>query len=243
MITATPALVHEILDAHGGAQRWRTFTQVSAQIVTGGFLWGMKGVPIDGTPRRMTSTFRRQQTRTEPFGEAGWHMVYTPERVAVLTEDGTVVAAQHQPRNTFAGHVWDTPWTPLQLAYFNGYAMWTYYNLPFLLAEPSVQSSELASITMDGQRLRGLRLHFDPQIHTHSERQDLYFTDAGLLRRHDYQVTVAGGGWATHLVSGYASVQGLMFPTRRRVYLRAADGSFDTTKTVVSVDLSGFELQ
>jgi hypothetical protein len=29
-------------------------------------------------------------------------------------------------RNAFKGHAVDTPWTRLQLAYFVGYAMWTY---------------------------------------------------------------------------------------------------------------------
>jgi hypothetical protein len=191
----------------------------------------------------MTSTFREQRTRTEPFGEAGSHMIYTPERVAVLTADDVIVAAQEQPRATFAGHGWRTPWTPLQLAYFNGYAMWTYYNLPFLLDEPGVESRELPPLTMDGERLRGLRVQFGPRIHTHSEQQDLYFDDAGLLRRHDYQVAVAGGGRATHLISDYLNIEGMMFPTRRRVHLRSEDGSFDATNTVVSVDLSAFELR
>ena len=243
MITKTPTLVSEILDAHGGVQRWRKFTQVSAQVVTGGFLWGMKGVPIDDAPRRMTSTFREQRTRTEPFGEAGWHMIYTPERVAVLTADDSIVAAQEQPRATFVGHGWETPWTPLQLAYFNGYAMWTYYNLPFLLDEPGVESHELPPLTMNGERLRGLRVQFEPRIHTHSAQQDLYFDAGRLLRRHDYQVAVAGGGRATHLISNYVNVDGLLFPTCRRVHLRSEDGSFDTTKTVVSVALSAFELR
>ena len=38
------------------------------KVVTGGFLWGMKGMDIDEPPLAMTSDFKRQRTRTEPFG-------------------------------------------------------------------------------------------------------------------------------------------------------------------------------
>jgi hypothetical protein len=34
------------------------------------------------------------------------------------------------PQASFAGHALETPWTEPQLAYFAGYAMWTYLNLP-----------------------------------------------------------------------------------------------------------------
>ena len=93
----------------------------------------------------MTSDFKRQRTRTEPFGNPDWHMTYQPDRVAIETAAGDIVAEQLAPRETFDGHAWETPWTPLQLGYFNGYAMWTYYNLPFLLGEPGVQTTEIPS--------------------------------------------------------------------------------------------------
>jgi hypothetical protein len=136
MAAATQTLLAEILDAHGGMDRWHQFSRVRSTVVSGGFLWGMKGIPLDDTPRVITSEFRRQWTRVEPFGQGDWHMLYQPHRVVIETQAGEDVAHLDNPRETFAGHVWETPWTPLQLAYFNGYAMWTYYNLPFFLGEP-----------------------------------------------------------------------------------------------------------
>ena len=100
-------------------------SKVRSIVVSGGFLWGMKGIELDDTPRAITSEFRRQWTRVEPFGQADWHMLYEPTRVVIETQAGEVVAQQDDPRETFAGHAWETPWTPLQLVYFNGYAMWT----------------------------------------------------------------------------------------------------------------------
>jgi hypothetical protein len=146
MTTAVRTLLTEVLEAHGGIDRWRRFTEVTAKVVTGGFLWGMKGIDIDSAPRSMTSDFKRQRTRTDPFGDPDWHMTYQPDCVVIATHAGETIAQQQHPRETFAGHVWETPWSPLQLGYFNGYAMWTYYNLPFLLGEPGVETTEIASI-------------------------------------------------------------------------------------------------
>ena len=242
MTTAVRTLLAEVLEAHGGIERWRSFTQVTATVVTGGFLWGMKGIDIDSAPRSMTSEFRRQRTRTAPFGNADCHMTYQPDCVLIATQAGETIAQQQHPRETFAGHVWETPWSPLQLGYFNGYAMWTYYNLPFLLGEPGVETTEIASIDLDGRTLRGLRAQFAPTIHTHSPEQNLYFDDEGLLRRHDYQVDVAGGTRAAHLISDYVDVQGLRVPTRRRVFVRNEDGTFQSERTLVSADLADIQL-
>jgi hypothetical protein len=87
--------------------------------------------------------------------------------------------------------------------------MWTYYNLPFLLGEPDVRTPEIPSIDLDGRTLRGLSAELSSGIHTHCRTQQFYFDDERLLRRHDYQVDVAGGTPAAHFVSGYIEVRGL----------------------------------
>jgi len=124
MTASTHTLLTEVLDAHGGMARWHAFSKVTSTIVSGGFLWGMKGVPLDDKPRSITSELRRQWTPVESFGRAEWQMIYEPDRVVIDTQADDVMAQQDNPRETFAGHAWETPWTPLQLGYFNGYAMW-----------------------------------------------------------------------------------------------------------------------
>ncbi len=242
MSKQTNSLLAEVLAAHGGLDRWHSFKQVSASVVSGGFLWGMKGMPLDATPRRMTSRFRDQWTRTEPFGQPGWHMTYRPARVVIETQAGASIAELENPRETFAGHAWETPWTPLQLGYFNGYAMWTYYNLPFILSEPGFEATEIPVIALEGAPLRGLRIRFPAQIHTHCQEQSLYFDEHGLLRRQDYDVDVAGKGRAAHLISDYVEIQGLRLPRKRRVYLRNEDNSLRYDRAAVTVDLSNFQL-
>ena len=49
--------------------------------------------------------------------------------------------------------------------------------------------------------------------------------EAGLLRRLDYAVDILGGGPAVNYPSEYREFDGIMVPTRRRVYVRNPDGS------------------
>ena len=70
-----------------------------------------------------------------PFGAAG-RSVFTPGRVVIEDDDGTVVEALDQPRASFAGHTVQTPWTAPELAYFVGTAMWTYLTQPFTFTLP-----------------------------------------------------------------------------------------------------------
>ena len=52
-------LLDSVLKAHGGLDRWHGFLLVRACIVTGGELWGIKGLVQDQPPRQMTVALRR----------------------------------------------------------------------------------------------------------------------------------------------------------------------------------------
>lgn len=77
-----------------------------------------------------------------------------PDRVAIETTDARVVEERVQPRDSFVGHRVDTPWDPLQLAYFAGYAMWTYLTTPFLFTVDDVTTEELEPWFENGGLLR-----------------------------------------------------------------------------------------
>src|SRR5262245_58845277 len=110
-------LLASIVEAHGGFDRWRRFNRVVATIVTGGTLWGMKNLTQDQDPRRMSVSLHEEVSSVAPFGDPDWHTEFTPERVAILRGDGTVVAERRDPRASFAGHEMTTPWDPLHRAY------------------------------------------------------------------------------------------------------------------------------
>ena len=236
-------LLSEVLEAQGGLERWRQFNSLSATIVTGGELWGFKGLVQDAAPRRMTIDLHREWGSVDPFGGPNWLTDFTADRIAIVTRDGTTIAERADPRAAFAGHTLTTPWDPLHRAYFNGYALWTYLTAPFLLAEPGFKVADIAPVKEGDETWRGLRATFPDNIATHSREQDFYFAPDGLLRRHDYHVDVAGGFAAAQLVSGFVEAQGLRFPTRRRAYQRGPDLCPKPDPLMVSIDLSDFALR
>jgi hypothetical protein len=146
-----------------------------------------------------------------------------------------------KPRESFKGHVLDTPWDDLQLAYFAGYAMWTYLNTPFLFAIPGVETEELTPWQENGETWRRLMVTFPVSIATHSARQTFYFDRQGLLKRHDYDVDISGGTPAAHYVSELKDVSGIIVPAKHMVFGRQPEGTTAPTPLVVSIDLSEVE--
>src|SRR6478752_2687503 len=217
-------LLNAVLDAYGGLDNWRRFSRVQATIVTVGGLWAIKGQPQDPLPRRMTVTLDHEWASLRPFGADDQKTAFTPDRVAIEKLDGTVVSERFNPRESFAGHEFETPWDPLQRAYFNGYALWTYLTTPFLLTLDGVSVREIASVDDDGQTWAGLQAQFPPGIATHSSLQEFYFGDDHLLRRHDYRVDVAGSFPAVQYMHGIVEAGGIKMPAERRAYRADGDG-------------------
>ena len=62
--------------------------------------------------------------------------------------------------------------------------------------------------------------------------------DDGLLRRHDYDIEIAGHTAGAHYISGYTKVAGIMVPTKHRIFPRSPDGQALSEPLMVSIDLS-----
>jgi hypothetical protein len=186
----------------------------------------------------VTAHLHEEWVSHHPFGAADRRSAFTPERVAIQTDDGTVVEELTQPRTSFAGHTLETPWTTLQLAYFVGTAMWTYLTQPFTFALPGFETSELGPWEEAGERWRRLHVEWPGNLATHSTGQTLYFGDDGLIRRHDYDVEIMGGNNAAHYMSDYTEVAGIMIPTKHRVFPRAPNGQALEEPLIVSIDVS-----
>jgi hypothetical protein len=234
------AFLASVLDAHGGLERWQRHRSLTATLVTGGGLWGLKGLVQDSAPRTMRVDLHAERASVTPFGKPEWRTAFTPERVAIETHEGQVVLERMQPRSSFAGHVMNTPWDALHRAYFNGYAMWTYLTTPFLFAMPGFGATEIAPWQEGDEVWRGLRVRFPDPIASHSREQDFYFGPDFLLRRHDYHVDVAGGFAAAQYVDDIVDVEGVKFPRRRRAYSRGPDLRPNRDLLFVAIDLADF---
>ena len=231
-------LLDRVVSAHGGLERWNRVQTVHANIVTGGSLWGMKGLTQDSAPREMTVWLHEQRASVMPFGAPNQRTAYTPERIAIETTGGDVVAERFNPRESFLGHSETTPWNPLHRAYFNGYALWSYMTMPFLFTLPGVKVEALEPWIEEGQRWRRLRVHFPESVATHCSVQDFYFGEDFLLRRHDYSVDVSGALPAAQYVHDYIEFDGLRMPGKRRAYRRDEHGQPIREQLMVSIDIS-----
>ena len=234
-------LVPLTIDAHGGFERWRRFEYATAHLRNGGVLWALKhqqGVLDD---INVCVALRREWASHSPFLKPDLRTSFEPHRVAIEATDGRVVEERLQPRDSFVGHGVDTPWDRLHLAYFAGYAMWTYLNTPFLLAMDGVATEELEPWRENGEQWRRLKVTFPESIATHNTVQTFYFGPDGLLRRHDYDADVLGGSPAAHYVHEYREFSGIKVPTKRRVLGRRLDGTPAPDPLIVTIDLSAVE--
>jgi hypothetical protein len=232
------SLAQLAIDAAGGLERWRRCETVTARLLTGGVLWPLKHQPGVLDDVRVRVNLRKAWVSHRPFGAADLRTSFQPHRVAIETTEGQTVEELPQPRDSFKGHSLDTTWSRLQLAYFAGYAMWTYLNTPFIFAWDGVEAEEVEPWREDGETWRRLKVTFPPSIATHSAVQTFYFDNEGLLKRHDYDVEVSGGTPAAHYVYQHEEFSGILVPTKRKVLRRGADGTPVPEPLIVSLDLS-----
>ncbi|MFC5578293.1 hypothetical protein ACFPOA_09760 [Lysobacter niabensis] len=242
MNVSTSPLASEVIERYGGS-RWNRFNTVTSRLRTGGVLWPLKqqaGVLDDVFVR---VHLREPRASHFPFTAPHLRTSYQPHRGAIEDGDGNVVSELPQPRQSFQGHGLDTPWTELQLAYFAGYAMWTYLNTPFLFALDGVETRELTPWHENGEAWRRLQVTLPAGIPSHGTFQTFYFDADLLLKRHDYDTEVLGGTHAAHYTSDHVEVSGILVPTRRWVLARNPDGSTQSEPTIVSIVLSDIVFQ
>ena len=225
------------INAHGGLKRWREFNRLSARQLVGGVLWPMKSHDAIINDAQITVELHHEWASHHPFTKGDLHSVFEPTRVAIESKSGGVLYERHNPRDSFEGHTRETPWDVLQLAYFAGYAMWTYLTTPFLFALPGVESEEIDPWQENGATWRCLRVTFPDTIATHCKQQDFYFDDSGLLQRHDYDVEIAGSSPAAHYVYNHNVIDGIIVPMSHRVFIRQPDNRPLDEPIIVSLDL------
>lgn len=153
------------------------------------------------------------------------------------SDAGEVKSERINPRASFAGHVLETPWDDLDVAYFAGYAMWTYLTSPFTFVRPDFQTEELSPVTEEGETWNRLKVTFPDSIATHCREQIFYFGQDGLLRRHDYTAEVINAGPVAHYSSHHKEFGGIMIPTRRRVHPLGEDGAVARDIDLVTIDV------
>jgi hypothetical protein len=215
------ALLDEVLEAHGGLERWSAARTIQARVRSGGFLIRTRMPGNRFADYRLTVQVREPLAVMDPFPRAGHRGVFEDGAARIETEAGEVVGSRDDPRAAFFGRAGlrrNLRWDALDSIYFAGYAMWNYLTTPLLLTRDGVEVSEGDPWQEEGESWRRLEASFPEGLDTHSRRQSFYFDAQGRLRRHDYVAEVVGG-WAraAHYCADHAQAGGLVFPTRRWV--------------------------
>jgi hypothetical protein len=236
-------LQQQVLDAHGGLERFRRFSFLTARLHQFGVLWDLKGKPDTLTHANVRVSLRKEEVSHWPFHPAQNRSRFTPDEVMIETPKGELVDKLSQPRASFAGFAMETHWSDPQLAYFAGYTMWTYLTSPFILAQPGVMAEEIAPWSEQGETWRRLRVTFPEAIATHSREQIFYIDTDGLIRRHDYEVEIQGNNAAARYLLEPVLVEGVVLPSKFRVYPRNPDNTPAAAPLIVGVDLSEYRFE
>jgi hypothetical protein len=218
------------VDAHGGLARWNQFKTVNARISMEGALWQAKGHLPEMKDTRVEARLQEQRLVIHHVG-FDKRTMFTGDRVTVETENGRLLDFRENPRSSYAGQVFETPWDDIHNAYFTSCALWTYLTVPFVYTYPGFAVTELSPWRENGEVWRPLQAVFPKFIPSHTQTQVSYFGQDGLLRRHEYTVDVLGGAPGLNYALDYREVQGIMVPTKRRVY------AYDTQKQKIRAPL------
>jgi hypothetical protein len=226
------------IEGHGGLRRWEQLSRFRVAASITGAIWALKGQPglLDGVV--LAGETRDQRLTITPFPRPGQYATWEPYRQTIETADGVLVAERRDPAASFAGTTRSAPWDELQAAYFASEANWNYFVAPFIFARVDFETEENGTWSEDGQTWRRLLVTYPDTIVAHNRQQTYYFDHDGLLRRLDYSVDILGGGPAVNYPSRYREFDGIMVPTRRRIYVRRPDGTAVPDPTSIAIDIT-----
>lgn len=215
------SLLEEVLEAHGGRDRWAAAKTIRARIRSGGLLLRTRMPGNAFAEARIEVDVDRVRAVAEPFPTPGRRGVFEDGSVRIQADDGEILASREDPRPCFFGRAGlrrNLRWDVLDSVYFAGYAWWNYLNAPYLLIRAGVEVSEAEPWREGAETWRRLDVNFPAGLDTHSPRQTFYYDHEFRLRRHDYVAEVVGGvARAAHMCADHVSAGGLLFPTRRWV--------------------------
>ena len=235
----------ELLDlavnAHGRLDRWNRVKAIEVAASITGAIWFVKGkgdvlknvvVTVETRDERVTVDFPGQDKRA----------VFEPGRVVIERADKTPIEVRDDPEKSFEGQERETPWDDIDVAYFAGEALWTYLNTPFLYARDDFTTEEIPSIRVEDEIWRRLKVTFPESVKSHTREQISCFGPDGLLRRHDYTVDILGGATGLNYASDYRDVDGIIVPTKRRVYAYEGDYQLVKEPLLVAIDMGEITL-
>jgi len=234
-------LLELAVKAHGGLERWKQVKAIKVAASITGAIWYVKGKPDFLKDVVLTAETRNERVMID-FPGQDRRMCFAPNRIVLETATGRLIEARDDPENSFAGQQRETPWDDIDVGYFVGEALWTYLNTPFLYTHEGFVTEEIAAIQVEGETWRRLKVIFPDSVKSHTKEQISCFGPDGLLRRHDYTVDILGGATGLNYASEYRDVDGIIVPTKRRVYAYEGDYQLVKEPLLVAIDMGKITL-
>ncbi|KKP01760.1 hypothetical protein THAR02_06139 [Trichoderma harzianum] len=217
MSATSPSLLQSVIDAHGGREYWETIQSLNVEFEFSGLALEMKGQPGPHDVKLIVDT-KVQRVTILQFGD--YYGSWTPTQ----TEVGKIgskdpVDVRKNPKDVFADYTAETKWDVHNLFWFVGYAYWNYFNFPFYLETPEIQSREVDGPTREnGEKWASLEVVFPDGYPTHTKVQKYDFdADHRLMRMH-YSVDVMKRNVPSwHNCYNHAVAGKYLYPTLRVV--------------------------
>src|ERR1700722_20020857 len=227
--------------AHGGLDRWNKVKAIKVAASITGAIWYVKSKG-DFLKSVVLTAETQKERLTVDFPGQDKRAIFEPNRIVIEKVDGTQIEARDNPEKSFEGQQRETPWDDFHVAYFQGEALWTYLNTPFLYTHEGFVSEEIASIEVVGETWRRLKVTFPDDVKSHTREQISCFGPDGLLRRHDYTVDILGGATGLNYASDYRDVDGILVPTKRRIYAFEGDYKPVMDPLLVKIDMGEIKI-
>ena len=233
--TTRPDLLAAVLEAHGGIEQWNKIKTIEATYNLSGQLFSSVGYPNYYQPTITIDPHSPKSVFTGLGDNPNQRWVWTPHKVWIETLDGGVLQTLANPRASIAGLAPGTNWNDLHLLYFNGYATWNYLTAPFSFTLPGFSTRELESHHEQGVTWRVLEVTFPNDFPTHNKVQRFFFDEKFNLRRLDYAPDVLGSAPASQYIFDSHEVNGLSFPTLRRVVPQSHTGIYGPRLVLIDI--------
>jgi hypothetical protein len=234
-------LLNPALQVHGGLDRWNKAKAIQVAASISGAIWYVKSKGDFLKNVALTAETRNERV-TVDFPGQDKRSIFEPNRIVIETADGTLTEARDNPEESFEGQQRETPWNDIHMVYFVGEALWTYLNTPFLYTYEGFTTVETPSIQVEGETWRRLKVTFPDTVKSHTREQISCFGPDGLWRRHDYTVDILGGATGLNYASDYRVVDGIIVPTKRRVYAYEGDYQLVKEPLLVAIDMGEIKL-
>ncbi|WP_370166178.1 hypothetical protein [Bradyrhizobium diazoefficiens] len=169
------ALLHDVIDASGGLDRWSSLNRFTLHLSVGGMLFSSAGHAREFKDVTAEGSTRTQSVRFTGITGGEHSGSFQPDAITIESLDGEVLRTWRNPSLAFPEASAPALADELHLVFFCGVAIWNYLTIPFLLAHPDVVLEELSPWS-EGTETLAAAAGAIPRAPDHSRaRADLLF--------------------------------------------------------------------